>query len=163
MSLAGFDVTRFIALTAGTAAATPNIAMISPARAPAALIVTRALDRRTSSPVSTIAHDACRVMRPPSRIGCDRLDVVGEVGAGAIGRGGERERQPVGLDHLVVVPLRAAGQLVRPDAGEEPQRRGLRDAGAAAAGAAPARRRRCGRRPSQRVEPERRAQREPAA
>ena len=52
MSLAGFDVTRFIAFTSGTSRFTPNIFMTSPAWAPAALIVTRA---RTSIswPVNT--------------------------------------------------------------------------------------------------------------
>ena len=56
-----------------------------------------------------------------------RFDVVREIRAAAIGGLGERERQPLRFDHLVVVPLRPAGQPVGGDAREEPQRRGLRD------------------------------------
>ena len=42
IALAGFDVTRFIALSSGNGLRTPNIVMTSPARAPAALTVTPA-------------------------------------------------------------------------------------------------------------------------
>ena len=43
MSLAGLDVTRFMALTSGNGRVTPNSRMTSPARAPAAFSVTRGL------------------------------------------------------------------------------------------------------------------------
>ena len=51
----------------------------------------------------------------------DRFDVVREVGARQVRRGGEGDRQPLALDDLVVVPLRAAGQILRFDSGEQPK------------------------------------------
>ncbi len=73
-----------------------------------------------------VAHlhprDACAFAHGPQR-----LDVVGERGAGPVRGGGERERQAIGLHHLIVVPLGAAGELVGSNAGEEAERGGLGD------------------------------------
>ena len=57
--------------------------------------------------------DRARVVRPGERPRASR-------------RFRERDGQPFGLDHLVVVPLGAAGQALRPNAGEQLQRRGAR-------------------------------------
>jgi hypothetical protein len=67
MSLAGFEVTRFIAFSRGNGLRTPNIAMISPARAPPAFSVTRARRPR----VRSVSRSRTRMptTRDPSLIG----------------------------------------------------------------------------------------------
>ena len=55
------------------------------------------------------------------------FDVIRQIGSGAIGGRGKRKRQPIGFDHLVVVPLCRARQPVGAHTGKQPQRRRLRD------------------------------------
>ena len=120
MSLAGLDVTMFIAFSNGYGRWTPKSAITSPARAPAALTVSfaRIVELAFTDEVSR-DHPA-----DPSAVSDrrDRFDVVREVGARQVRRGREGDRQPLALDDLVVVPLRAAGQILRFDSGEQPKR-----------------------------------------
>ena len=110
-----------------------------PPRAPAALTVARAAIVKVR-PLSA-SRTSMPVTRLPLANGGDRLDVVREVGAAPVRGLGERERQPLGFDHLVVVPLRAAGQPVRRDAGKEarasPPSRRRRGSGRCSSGSSP--------------------------
>ena len=111
MSLAGFDVTRFIAFASGTSRVTPNIAMT---------LLTRgagAVDRHPRADVDLgagqdVAHahagDPFASFRARHGLG-----VIHQAGAARLRPFGERDRQPVGVDDLVVVPVGAAGQPVR--------------------------------------------------
>ena len=138
MSLAGPWSPGSSPCSSGTGARSPNSAMTR-RRVRAGRVDRRACRDRERSGRSARRARPCPVTRSPVADGGDRLDVVGEIRAAAIGGRGERERQPIGFDHLVVVPLRAAGQPVRLDArGTAAASRPSRPA-AAAAGAAPAR------------------------
>ena len=67
MSLAGFDVSRLIALRSGYSRFTPNVVMIAPACGPAALTVAAARIER-SRPVS-VSRACMPAIREPSRRG----------------------------------------------------------------------------------------------
>src|SRR4029078_578383 len=123
MSLAGFEVTRFIAFASGKSRVTPNIFMISPARAPAALIVSRARTS-ASAPVRT-SRTRMPAMRPSGALASagaalclrscggggilfqrrERFRVVDENGAARVAAFGEGDGEAVGVDDLVVAPI----------------------------------------------------------
>ena len=125
MSLAGLDVTRFIALSSGKGRDTPNEPhdLTGPR--------TRRVHRRARLDLGpliaeTIADDHSGDAFPLAER-LNGLDVIRQIGSGAIGGGGKSECEPIGFDHLIVVPLRAASQAIRPNTRKEPQGRRLGD------------------------------------
>ncbi len=141
MSLARFDVTRFIAFSKRKVARDTEAGHDLTGVRPGRIHGQRRAHRRRApgEPVPHLHAGDARAFT--QRIA--RLDVVHEVRSGAIGGRGEGQRQAVAFDHLIVVPLRAAGQVSR--AARRRTGRSSRPStrAAPAEGAAPARRRRC--------------------
>jgi hypothetical protein len=129
MSLARMVVTRFMALTIGTSCGSPKSAItFRRSRRHALIVRARGNGEPTAGDPVLHLHPRHFVLHRERRY-C--FDVVGEIRATQIRRLREGERQPIRFDHLVV-PLRAAGQPVPADAGEQAQRRST--AAAAAVG-----------------------------